>query len=186
MIQAIRQLGEDFLAAILFFAVYAVTGSLYLAVGVAIAAGLANILRRQLAARPVAAMQWLSLGLVIVLGAGTLLLHTPRLFMLKPSLVHAAVAVLMLRRGWMRPYLPPVVRENVPETAIVRAGYAWAGLLAVLALVNLVIALKFSLAVWAWFISAGAVGAKILAFAVQYVAFRSLVRRRLAHPPATA
>jgi intracellular septation protein A len=41
MRQALRQLFEDFLSSILFFALYAVTSSLYLGAAVAIAVGIA-------------------------------------------------------------------------------------------------------------------------------------------------
>jgi len=37
--------------------------------------------------------------------------------------------------------------------------------------------------IWAWFISVGAIGAKIVAFLVQYAIFRVIVRRKFAKPP---
>ena len=183
MIQPLRQLLEDFLSAILFFAVYALTGSLPLGVGVAVAVGIAQVLRLRLRGRPVAAMQWMSLALVIVLGAATLLLDSPRLFMMKPSAAHFAVAAIMLRRGWMRRYLPPGVQERVGERPVIVAGYAWAALLAGLGIANLIIAAECDVATWAWFISVGAGGAKGAALALQYAVFRMLARR---HPPAPA
>lgn len=179
MTQALRQLFEDFLSAILFFAVYALTGSLALGVGVAIAAGVGQVLRLRLLGRPIAAMQWMSLILVIVLGGATVLLDSPRLLMMKPSVAHLAIAAIMLRRGWMRRYLPPWVQERVGEPAIVAAGYGWAALLASLGIANLVIGAECSVTTWAWFISVGAVGAKIAALGVQYVIFRAIVRHRL-------
>jgi intracellular septation protein A len=68
----------------------------------------------------------------------------------------------------------------VPEPVIVAAGYAWAALLAALGLANLVIALRFDFATWAWFASVGAVGPKLAAFALQYGVFRTIVRQRIA------
>jgi intracellular septation protein A len=79
-------------------------------------------------------------------------------------------------------YLPEIVLQNVPEPTIVAAGYAWAALLAVLGLSNLIIALHFDFVTWAWFISVGSVGAKLAAFALQYGVFRAIVRRRIAQP----
>ena len=87
---------------------------------------------------------------------------------------------MMLRRGWMLRYLPEIVLRNVPEPAIVAAGYAWAALLAALGLANLIIALRFDFAIWAWFISVGSVGGKLAAFALQYGVFRMIVRQRIA------
>ena len=124
-------------------------------------------------------MQWMSLGLVVVLGGATMLTQSPRFMMVKPTIVHFGVAAVMLRRGWMLRYLPEIVLRNVPEPTIVAAGYAWAALLAALGFANLIIALGFDLITWAWFISVGAVGAKLIAFAPQYGVFRTIARQRI-------
>jgi len=182
MKQALRQLLGDFLSAILFLVVYALSGSLFAAVSIAVATGVAQLLYLRLKKRRIEPMQWMSLGLVVILGGAAMLTQSPRFMMVKPTIVHFAVAGVMLRRGWMIRYLPEIVRLNVPEATIVAAGYAWAGLLVALGLANLVIALYCDLATWAWFISVGAVGAKVAAFALQYGVFRMIVRQRLAQP----
>ena len=180
MKQAFRQLLSDFLSAILFLVVYAVSGSLFLAAGIAVAAALVQLARLRLTRRRIESMQWMSLGLVVVLGGATMLTQSPRFMMIKPTIVHFAVATVMLRRGWMLRYLPKLVLRNVPEPTIVAAGYAWAALLAALGLANLFIALRFDIATWAWFISVGSVGAKLTAFALQYGVFRAIIRQRIA------
>jgi len=43
--------------------------------------------------------------------------------MLKPSFVHLGIAAAMFRRGWMIGYITPIARQNVPEPAMVAAGY---------------------------------------------------------------
>ena len=179
MKQALRQLANDFLSAIFFFAVYSLTGSIVAGTAIAIAVGAAQFVRLKLAHRAIEPMQWMSFGLVIVLGTMTLLAQNPRFMMLKPSFIHFAVAAVMLRCGWMSRYLPAIVLENVPETVIIGAGYAWAGLMFVLGATNLVIATQFDIRVWAWFISFGAIGAKAAAFLLQYAVFRVIIRRRL-------
>jgi intracellular septation protein len=179
MKQALRRLGEDFLSAIVFFALYALTGSLYIGVGAAVAIGVAQVAWRMLTGRPTDLMQWASLGLVIVLGGASALLHTPRLMMIKPSIAHFSIAAIMLRRGWMRRYMPAPVQQYVPEAVIDAAGFGWAGLMAALGVANLIIALDFSIAAWGWFITFGAIGAKLVAFALQYFVFRTIVRRRI-------
>ena len=108
-----------------------------------------------------------------------MLTQSPRFLMVKPTIVHLAVATVMLRRGWMVRYLPEIVRQNVPESTIVAAGYAWAALLAALGLTNLIIALRFDFVTWAWFVSVGSVGAKLAAFALQYGIFRVIMRQRI-------
>jgi intracellular septation protein A len=94
--------------------------------------------------------------------------------MIKPTVVHFAVAAIMLRRGWMIRYLPEIALRNVPVTYDRAADYASAALLAALGLANLFIALRFDFAVWAWFILVGSVGAKLAALAAQYGVFRAI------------
>jgi intracellular septation protein A len=182
--QALQQLLSDFLSAILFLVIYALSGSLLAAAGFAVAAGLAQLARLKLSGRRIEPIQWMSLGFVVVLGGATMLTQSPRFMMVKPTIVHFAVAAVMLRRGWMLRYLPEIALRNVPEPAIVAAGYAWAALLAALGLANLAIALRFDFATWAWFVSVGAVGAKLVAFALQYGVFRTIVRQRIAQSAA--
>jgi intracellular septation protein len=179
MRQALWQLLNDFLSAILFLAVYLVSGDLVIAAALAIAVGLAQLARLTLLGRPIEPMQWMSLGLVVLLGGLTLVTQNPRFMMAKPSIVHFAIAGIMLRRGWMSRYMPEIVQRNVPAAVITATGYAWAALMAAIGLANLVIAVSFDFATWAWFVSFGAIGAKVVAFALQYVVFRALVRRRL-------
>jgi intracellular septation protein A len=177
--QALRQLLSDFLSAILFLVVYWVSGSLFAAAAVAVTAGLVQLVRLKLKRRGIKPMQWMSLGLVVVLGGATMLTQNPRFIMIKPTIVHFAVATVMLRRGWMLRYLPEIVLRNVPKPTIVAAGYAWAALLGALGLTNLFIALRFDFTTWAWFISVGSVGAKLAAFALQYGVFRAIVRQKI-------
>lgn len=176
---ALLQLAEDFLTAIVFVAVYLASGNLVLAVGTAIVFGLMQFALLYWRGRGVDPMQYLSIGLVVALGGISLVFDDPRFIMLKPSAVHFAIAAVMLRRGWLGRYLPPIVTQNVAPRVIVASGYAWAALMIVLGLINLYIATQLSITLWAWWISAGAFGAKIVAGLVQFLTFRVLVRRRL-------
>jgi intracellular septation protein len=180
MKQALWLLLDDLLSAILFLIVHAASGSVRIAAGVAVAAGLAQFGWLYFAGRRIEPTQRSSLALVVVLGGAAILSQNPRFVMVKPSIVHFAVAVAMLRRGWMIRYITPIARQNVPDATMVAAGYAWAALMGALGLTNLIIALYFDLATWAWFVSVGAVGAKLAGVALQYAVFRTIVRRRLA------
>jgi intracellular septation protein A len=111
--QALWHLLNDFLSAILFLIVYALTGSLFAAAGIAVAAGLAQFAALRLRRRSIEPMQWMGLGLVVALGGATLLTQSPRLMMAKPSVIHLALAAVMLRPGWMTRYLPEIARPNV-------------------------------------------------------------------------
>jgi len=176
---ALFQLAEDFLSAFVFLGIYLATGNLTLAVAIAMAVGVAQLALAKWRRRRLEAMQWLSLGLVIVLGAVTLITNDSRFMMAKPSLIHFAVGVVMLRRGWMDRYLPPMVKENLPQQIIILTGFAWAGLMFALGLANLYVAANYSPIVWGYFLSIGATGAKIVAFFIQYVVFQILIRRHL-------
>lgn len=97
--------------------------------------------------------------------------------MVKQSIIHLSIAAIMLRRGWLSRYLPPIAQQYLGQPIIDAAGYAWAALLAVIAVANLVIALECSIAAWGWFIS---FGAKAAAFGPQYAVFRAIIARRIA------
>ena len=73
MKHALWQLVSDFLSAILFLVVYVVSGSLFAAAGIAVAAGLAQLVRLKAMRRRIEPMQWMSLGLVVALGGATML-----------------------------------------------------------------------------------------------------------------
>jgi intracellular septation protein len=186
MRQALSQLVSDFLSALFFLFVYVATGNIIAAAAIAIAAAVIQLGYVKFSGRHIEPMQWMSLGLVIVLSGASILTQSPRFVMLKPSIAHFAVAAVMLRRGWMVRYLPEIARQNLPESVPVMAGYAWAALLAGIGLANIAIALYADFATWAWFVSVGAVGAKIAAFLLQYAVFRILVRRNLIRTRAAA
>ena len=101
MRQALSQLVSDFLSALFFLFVYLATGNLIAAAAIAIAAAFVQLGYFWQTGRHIEPMQWMSLGLVIVLSGATILTQSPRFVMLKPSIAHFAVAAVMLRRGWM-------------------------------------------------------------------------------------
>jgi intracellular septation protein len=74
--------------------------------------------------------------------------------------------------------MPPIVTETIPEY-VTAAGYAWAALMFALGAGVIAVASTGDLKLWALYVSVVAIGAKVAAFAVQYVAFRILVTARL-------
>ena len=143
----------------------------------AVATGVVQLVLQLARGRPVDAMLWFSVLLTLMLGSVTIALHDPRFIMVKPSLIHAALGAVMLRRGWLARYLPAHAASVLPPALVIGAGRAWAALMFGLAAANLVIALTLPLWVWAWFISVGAIGAKFVLFLGQYVLFRRVARR---------
>ncbi len=172
------RLGSDFLSTIVFLVIYLTTDNVVLATSVAIAGAIGQVIYSRIKGRSLGYMTWASLALVIVLGGATLLTHDPRFVLAKPAIGHIAIGAIMLKRGWMLRYMPPIVTETVPEY-VTFTGYAWAVLMFVLAAGTVAVASTGDLKLWAFYVSVVLIGAKVLAFAIQYVAFRILVTGRI-------
>jgi intracellular septation protein len=185
MKEVLTRLGSDFLSAIVFLVIYLVTGNVVLATSVAIAGAIAQAIRARLTGKELGFMSWASLGLVIVLGSVTILTRDPRFVLAKPSIAHFAIGAIMLKRGWMLRYMPPIVADNIPEY-VTFAGYAWAALMFALGLGTIAIASTGDLKLWAFYVSVVLIGAKLAAFGVQYILFRLLVTNRIRAARASA
>jgi intracellular septation protein len=172
------KLGQDFFSTILFLVLYLITGDVVLATCVAIAGAIAQFIRARIKGERLDVMTYASCALVIVLGGATLLTNDPRFVLAKPSIGHFAIGAIMLRKGWMLRYLPPIVSETIPDY-VMMAGYAWATLMFALGAGTIGAALSGDMKLWAFYVSVVLVGAKVAAFAIQYVVFRVLVGRRL-------
>jgi intracellular septation protein A len=175
---ALLRLATDFLSTIVFLVIYLATDNIVLATSVAIAGAVAQVIHARIKGKPLGFMTYASLGLVIVLGTATLLSNDPRFMLAKPSIAHFAVGAIMLKRGWMLRYVPPIVSDTIPEYVTI-AGYAWAALMFVLGAGTIGVAATGDLRLWTIYVSVVMIAAKVLAFAVQYVAFRIIVTNRL-------
>jgi intracellular septation protein A len=176
------KLGTDLLSTIVFVTIYWVTGNVVLATGVAIAGAVGQIIHARIKVLQLSFMTYASLALVIVLGSATLLTSDPRFVLAKPAIAHFAVGAIMLKRGWMLRYVPPIVTETIPEY-VTFAGYAWAALMFALGVGTIAVALTGDMKLWTIYVSVVAIGAKVAAFAVQYVAFRLLVHQPASRRP---
>ena len=172
------RLATDFFSTIVFLAIYLATDNIVLATGVAIAGAIGQVIYSRISGRELGYMTWASLGLVIVLGSATILTNDPRFVLAKPAIGHFAIGAIMLKRGWMLRYMPPIVAETIPEY-VTMAGFAWSALMFALGAGTVAIAATGDIRLWAFYVSVVAIGAKVLAFAIQYVAFRLLVSARL-------
>jgi intracellular septation protein len=168
----------DFLSAIVFLVLYLSTGNVVLATSVAVAGAVAQVIYSRLKGQPLSFMTYASLALVIVLGTATLLTNDPRFVLAKPSIAHFAIGAIMLKRGWMLRYMPPIVSQTIPEY-VTFAGYAWAALCFALGAGTIGVAMTGDMKLWTFYVTVVLVGAKIAAFAIQYVAFRVLVGSRI-------
>jgi intracellular septation protein A len=179
------RLATDFFSTIVFLAIYLVTDNIVLATSIAIAGAIAQVAYSRIKGRELGFMTWASLGLVIVLGGATLLTNDPRFVLAKPAIGHFAVGAIMLKRGWMLRYMPALVAETIPEY-VTFAGFAWAALMFALGCGTIAIAMTGDIKLWTLYVSVVLVGAKIAAFAIQYVVFRVAVAGRIRAARATA
>ena len=179
------RLATDFFSTIVFLVIYLATDNIALATGVAIAGAIAQVVYSRIKGRELGFMTWASLGLVIVLGGATLLTNDPRFVLAKPAIAHFAIGTIMLKRGWMLRYMPQLVAETIPEY-VTFAGFAWAALLFALGLGTVAIAMTGDIKLWTLYVSVVLVGAKIAAFAIQYVVFRVVITSRIRSARAAA
>ncbi|MGC2177383.1 MAG: septation protein IspZ, partial [Bradyrhizobium sp.] len=103
------------------------------------------------------------LGMALGAGTATLLTNDPRFVMIKPIIIYCVVGIVMLKRGWMNRYLPPVAIELIPDVATI-FGYAWAGLMFLSAALNLIVALNYSVTTWSAFMPTYAIVSKLVLF----------------------
>jgi intracellular septation protein len=183
MKHALKHFLEDLLSTIVFVGLFALTDNALLTTAIAVGVGVAQIAFEKWRGRPVETMQWLSLMLVIVFGGAALVTHDNRFIMVKPTLIQFAVGAVMLKRGWLDRYMPDIVHDMVPRSVVVASGYAWAGLFFAVGIANLVVALECDRATWLLFLSVVPLAAKFAGFGVQYLTFRTIIRRKFRRAP---
>ena len=181
-LNAAKLLLLDLASTLLFVVVFLFTHNTYLAIGLGVALGVAQIGTKFARKTPIDTMEWLSLFLVIAAGTATLLTDDPRFVLFKPSVIYAIVGIVMLKRGWMNRYLPAIAQQVVPDVAVI-VGYLWAGLMFLSAAVNAYVALSFSLATWALVMPAYGIVSKMIVFLVGFAALRFTARRRVLAMP---
>ena len=178
IVHAGKWLAADLFSTLLFVAIYAITHSVYLATALAIAGGVGQIAYLRMRGAAIDAMQWVSLALVVVFGAASLMTHDARFIMLKPTLIYAAIGAVMLRPGWMMRYQPPLALRWSADVANA-FGHVWAGLMFLTGALNLALVAHGDPKLWAWFIGVVPLASKLALFAVQYLTTRLVVIARM-------
>jgi intracellular septation protein A len=182
LVHAGKWLLSDLLSTLTFVVLYAATHSVVLSVSLGIALGIAQIIYLKWRRAQIDAMQWLSLGLVVVFGGASLLTHNPIFFKLKITIIYTAVGCVMLRRGWQTRYLPPIAQALAGDLCTA-FGYIWCATMFATAAANLLLALFASTAAWSLFIAIFPLASKLALTAIQYSVTRTIVRRRLRLAP---
>jgi len=144
----------EFLPILVFFAAYQVWG-IEEATLAAIIASIAQILWLKWRRLAVTTMQWFALGLIVVFGGLTLVLHDPWFIKMKPTVLNAGFALGLLAAwyGWKRNLLQILMGSQVQLAASDwhRLLLAWTGFFAAMAVLNLWVALRFSEEIWVQF-----------------------------------
>jgi intracellular septation protein len=179
LFEAGKLLFLDMAATLFFLVLYLLTHNVTLSVVLGMALGAAQIGWQLARGRKIDTMQWMSLFLVLGAGTVTLLTNDPRFVMVKPSVIYLVVGIVMLRRGWMNRYLPPIALELIPDIAVI-FGYVWSGLMFFSAALNLIVALNFSVVTWSATMSIWGIASKLALFLIGYATMRSIAvaRRR--------
>jgi len=178
LLQAGRVLALDLASTILFLVVYLATDNLYVAVGLGMALGVAQIGWQYAHKQPIGSLQLLSVVLILASGTATFFTRDPTFVMLKPSVIYVIVGVVMLKRGWMNRYLPERA-QPVADVATI-FGYVWAGLMFASAALNIALALTLDPKTWAAVMSGWGLFSKIGLFLIQYGWMTMIGRRRAA------
>jgi intracellular septation protein A len=173
----IDSLGVIFFAGLL---ALGVTPAAAAAIGLSITVG--HIAFLKLSRRPVAALQWTVLVLVLASGLATFFTGDARFIMIKGSVIYAAIGFVLLKRGWMLRYLPAHVAAELEDVTTI-FGFTWSGLMFATAAANLWLAVYYP-ALWPLFVSVVPFGSKILLFLVQFFVTRRMYRTRTSGRPA--
>jgi intracellular septation protein len=141
----------DLFPVILFFIAFKLA-DVYVATGVAIGAtflqiGLLAVLRRK-----IDTMLWVSLGIIVVFGGATLILHDETFIKWKPTVLYWAFAValagsaLLLRKNLIRSMLGAQMR--LPDPVWSKLNWSWVVFFMLMGAANLVIAFNFTTDQW--------------------------------------
>lgn len=173
-------LALDLASTLVLLVVLRLTHSIPIAAGLGISIAIGQVGYDLIRRKPVHPLLWLSLVVVVASGAATLITQDARFIMIKPSVISIVFGVIMLKRGWMDRYLPPIALEVVPDIAVI-FGYIWAGSQFLAAALNIVVALNFDAVTWASIMSIYHTVTLVGLFLIQYATMRFIgVRRRRA------
>jgi intracellular septation protein len=177
LFRAARVLLLDMASMVLFLIVVVITDNLTLSAALGMVLGVGQIAWQFYKREPVEALQWLSVVQVLAAGTATLLTDNAIFMMLKPSVVAVILGLVMLRRGWMNRYLPPVALATMEDVGVI-FGFVWAGLMFFTAALNVAMALVLDTKTWAAVMSAWGIASNVGLFLVQYFIMNVIGRRR--------
>ena len=160
----------DLFPVILFFVAFKVF-DIYIATAVVIVATVAQIGWVWHRHGKVDTMLWVSLGLVVVFGGATLILHDETFIKWKPTILYWLFALTLL--GSAQFFGKNLIRAmldqqlGLPEALWPRLNYAWIGFFAVMGALNIWVAFSFSTDTWVSFKLFGGMGLMLVFIILQ-------------------
>ena len=145
----LKRIAVDVLSGWVFLAVFLTTNNIFLATGVGLVIGLGQVIWMISHRQSIDPMQWMAMGLVVVLGGTTMVTHNPTFVVFKPSIFEGCLAAMMLRPGWTIRYAPARARDLLPRGLMLFWGYLWSVAWFALAASNLFVARAYGLKAWA-------------------------------------
>jgi len=162
----------DLFPILLFFVAFKLKG-IWVATAVAIVASLVQIAWMLLRRRRIDPMLWVSLGIVVVFGGATLLLHDEMLIKWKTTVFYwlLALALLAAQFVFRRNLIKTVLGKEIelPQPVWNRLNLAWVVFSVFLGVLNLYVAYHYSTATWVSFKSFGELGILLVFIIAQSV-----------------
>ena len=151
----------DLFPVILFFVAFKLFG-IYTATAVAIAATFVQIGWVWYRRRKVDNMLWVSLGVIVVFGGATLLLHDETFIKWKPTVLYwlFGAALLIADFGFRRNLIRAMMEKQMalPDAVWRKLLLSWVGFFAMMGALNLYVAFNFSTDAWVNFKLFGGMG----------------------------
>jgi intracellular septation protein len=162
----------DLFPVILFFVAFKLWG-IYTATAVAIAATLVQVAWSAFRHRKVDTMLWVSLGVIVVFGGATLMLHNEKFIQWKPTALYwlFAVGLLMARYAFQKNLIEKMMGKQLklPPPVWDKLNVAWALFFVALGVANLYVVANFTESQWVNFKLFGTTGAMIVFILMQSV-----------------
>jgi len=160
----------DLFPIILFFVAFKLWG-IFTATAVAIVATLAQVAWVAFRHRKVDTMLWVSLGVIVVFGGATLVLHNQKFIQWKPTALYwlFAIGLIVARYAFQKNLMEKMMGKQLTLPGMIwdRLNVAWALFFVALGVANLYVVANFSEAQWVNFKLFGTTGAMVVFIVAQ-------------------
>jgi intracellular septation protein len=169
----------DIFPVLLFFIVFKLFG-VYPATGAAIVATIAQVAWVKWHHGKVDTTLWVSLGIIVIFGGATLLLHNENFIKWKPTVLYwfFATAILFSRAFFDKNLMRLLLQGKIdlPNKVWQYLNFAWSGFFAMLGGLNLYVAYHFSMDTWVDFKLFGTMGMMLVFILLQALVLSKYIK----------